>query len=333
MATIKDIAKIAGVSPATVSRVLNNDTGLSVAEDTRKRIFQVAEELDYKTVKERSRNIEKRINLGIIHWYSPKEELGDPYYLSIRKGIEKECYHKKIEITTIFKNDDKYTTNELKDIDGVIAIGKFSKEDIEAFSIYSKNIVFVDFAPEGMIYDSVVSDFRTTVLELLSYLYHQGHRKIGYIGGKEYVGANREVIKDERDLTYYEFVKEKGIFDPECVYLGKFTAESGYELMKKAIRKESLPSAFFLANDSIAIGAMRALYEANINVPNEVSIIAFNDNPTSKYLVPPLSTVKIHTEFMGITAVSLLLERIHDHREIVKKIVIPSELVLRESSK
>lgn len=333
MATIKDIAKKAGVSPATVSRVLNNDIGLSVADDTRKRIFEAAEELDYKTLKERNRNIERRINLGIIHWYSPKEELEDPYYLSIRKGIERECFSRKIEITTIFKNDDKYTTHELKDIDGVIAIGKFSKEDIDNFSVFSKNIVFVDFSPEGMIHDSVVSDFRTTVWQLLSYLYEQGHRKIGYIGGKEYVGRNKEVIKDERDTTYYEFVKEKGIFDIEQVYLGKFTAESGYQLMKKAIEKGSLPSAFFLANDSIAIGAMKALYEAGVHVPNDVSIIGFNDNPTSKYLMPPLSTVRIHTEFMGITAVGLLLERIHQNREIVKKVTIPSELILRESSR
>ncbi|MBS3994743.1 MAG: LacI family DNA-binding transcriptional regulator [Alkaliphilus sp.] len=333
MATIKDIAKIAAVSSATVSRVLNNDIALSVGEETRRRIFQVAEKLDYKIPKKRNRNIEKRINLGIIHWYSPKEELEDPYYLSIRKGIEKECYNKKIEITTIFKNDEKYTTNELKDIDGIIAIGKFSKEDIETFAIYYKNIVFVDFDPEGMIYDSVVSDFRTTVAALLTYLYDKGHRKIGFIGGKEYVGRNKEVIKDERDVTYYDFVKEKGIYDAECVYLGKFTAESGYELMKKAIEKGPIPSAFFLANDSIAIGAMKALHEANINVPKDVNIIAFNDNPTSKYLMPPLSTVKIHTEFMGVTAVGLLIERINENREIVKKVIIPSELILRESSK
>ena len=83
----------------------------------------------------------------------------------------------------------------------------------------------------------------------------------------------------------------------------------------------------------MAIGAIQALYEANINVPNDISIVSFNDIPTSKYLVPSLSTVKVYTEFMGVTSVQLLLERINEGREIPKKVIIPSELTIRESCK
>ncbi|MEW9124839.1 MAG: LacI family DNA-binding transcriptional regulator [Thermotaleaceae bacterium] len=333
MAKIKDIAKEAGVSPATVSRVLNYDPNLSVTDETRKRVFEVAEALDYKTRKEKKRSGDKRIKLGIIHWYSPKEELADPYYLSIRKGIEKECYTKKIEIVTIFKNHDQYSTNELYGLDGLIAMGKFGEEDIEEFSVYSKNIVFVDFSPNEKKYDAVISEFKTPVLELLEFFYGQGHRRIGYIGGREYVGRSRkELIQDKREITYCEFMKEKDIYDEDHIYLEKYTAESGYALMKKAIEKGNLPGAFFLASDTMAIGAMKALYESNIQVSKDVSIIGFNDMPTSKYLVPPLSTVKIHTEFMGSTAVGLLLERIIEKRQICKKVVIPAELILRESS-
>lgn len=335
MATIKDIANIAGVSSATVSRVLNYDTSLSVADDTKKRIFEVAEELDYKTRKERNKNkkYNKRGKIGIIHWYSQTQELEDPYYLSIRMGIEKECFNKQIEIITIFKGDNKQTKNQLNNLDGVISIGKFSKAEVDEFSNYSKNIVFVDFSPNERLYDSIVINFRKAVLELLEYLLNLGHKKIGYIGGREYIGENRELIEDEREITYFEFMKNRKIYDENYVYLGRFTAEDGYSLMKKAIEDGNLPTAFFIASDSMAIGAIKALHEANINVPNDVSIIGFDDIPTSKYIAPPLSTVKIYTEFMGVTAVGLINERINENREISKKVVIPTELIIRESCK
>ncbi|QGU94353.1 LacI family DNA-binding transcriptional regulator [Clostridium bovifaecis] len=332
MATIKDIAKLAEVSPATVSRILNKDTSLSVSENTRKRVFEAAEELDYIPVKRRNKGIYTSIKIGVIHWYSQKEELGDPYYVSITNGIEKECFNKKIEVITIFKNDDTFITNELNDLDGVIAIGKFSKEDVEEFSVYSPIIIFVDSSPNEKKYDSVVIDFKKAMREVLEYLLEQGHNSIGFIGGREYVGQKRELIEDEREVTYREFMKNKGIYNRRNMYIGRFTPEDGYGLMKEAVEKGNLPTAFFIASDSMAIGAFSALYEHNISVPKDVSIIGFNDIPTSKYLVPPLSTVKVHTEFMGITAVGLLLERMNDGREISKKVVVPTELIIRESS-
>ncbi len=333
MATIKDIANIAGVSPATVSRVLNYDISLSVTDGTRKKIFEIAEELDYKTRNERrkSKTFNKRGKIGLIHWYSQTQELEDPYYLSIRMGIEKECFNKQLEIITIFKGDIKQANDQLNNLDGVIAIGKFSKTEVDELSNYSKHIVFVDFSPNERLYDSIVINFRKAVLELLEYLLNLGHRKIGYIGGREYIGENRELIEDERETTYIEFVKNKEIYDKKYIYLGRFTAEDGYSLMKKAIKGADLPTAFFIASDSMAIGAIKALHEAGINVPKDVSIIGFDDIPTSKYIVPPLSTVKIHTEFMGITAVGLMDERINQNREISKKVVIPTELIIRKS--
>lgn len=333
MTTIKEIAKTAGVSPATVSRVLNQDSSLNVSEDTRKKIQEVAEELGYKTLRQRTKNIFNRVKIGVIHWYSQNEELGDPYYLLIAMGIEKECFSKNIEMVTVFKNGDRYITSELHNLDGVVAIGKFSKEDVEEFSAYSKNIVFVDFSPDDKKHDAVVVDFRMALQEVMEYLYSRGHQRIGYIGGIEYVGKHRELIEDERLTTYQEFMRKHDKYDESLVHLGRFTSEDGHNLMKAAIEAGSLPTAFFIASDSMAIGAIQALYEANIHVPSDISIISFNDIPTSRFLVPSLSTVKVYTEFMGATAVQLLLERINEGREIPKKVIIPSELVIRESCK
>jgi LacI family transcriptional regulator, galactose operon repressor len=331
MATLKDIAKLAGVSLATVSRVLNHDASLNVADDTRKRIFEVAEELGYQTMRQRNRNLNKRIRIGVVHWYSQKDELGDPYYLSVAKGIENECFSKKIEFAAIFKDGEKYTTGDLDDLDGFIAIGKFSKEDIQEFSMFSKNIVFIDSSPNDKIYDSVVVDIKSATREVLEHMLNHGHRRIGFIGGREYVGKQKEPLEDERERTYRDFTKDKGIYDERNIYIGSFTTEAGYHMMKKAIEKGEIPTVFFVASDSMAMGVIQALYESGLNVPHNVSIVSFNDIHTSKYLIPPLSTVRVYTEFMGVTAVGLLLERIKENREIAKKVILPTELIIRES--
>lgn len=333
MATLKDIAARAGFSLATVSRVLNHDASLNVTDDTRNKIYEVAEELGYQTMRQRSRNLSKRIRIGVIHWYSQKEELGDPYYLSVAKGVEKECFSRKVEFASVFKDGEKYTTGELDDLDGFIAIGKFSNEDIQEFSAFSKNIVFVDSSPNDKVYDSVIVDIRSSTREVLKNMFNSGHRNIGFIGGREHVGKNKTALEDEREKAYRDFTREKDIYNERDIYIGSFTTEGGYDMMKKAVSKGDIPTAFFVASDSMAMGVIQALYESGLKVPQDVGIVSFNDIPTSKYLIPPLSTVRVHTEFMGATAVGLLLERIKDSREIAKKVVIPTELIIRESYK
>lgn len=331
MATIKDIAKLAKVSPSTVSRVLNLDTSLSVGDDTRNRIIAVAEKLSYKTRRQRVVNNYKNIKIGVIHRHTQKEETENPYYLSIARGIERACQGKKIMMVTIFKNEDKYILNDINDYDGVITMGKFGKEDIAEFSICSSNIVAVDYSPDDKLYDSIVIDCSKASLEALDYLYSIGHREIGFIGGHRWVGKNKAPMNDERERSYIKFMQGKGLYNPNHKYVGEFTTEDGYNLMKKAVADGNLPTAFFIASDSMAMGALQALYEANINVPQDVSIIGFNDIPSAKYMVPPLTTVKVYTEFMGSTAVELLLERIVNRRSMPKKIVIHTDIVIRES--
>ncbi|WP_130806385.1 LacI family DNA-binding transcriptional regulator [Senegalia massiliensis] len=331
MATIKDIADIAGVSSATVSRVLNYDKSISVADETRERIFAAAEKLNYKPPKQRKSNTSKKIRIGVIHWYSQKEELEDIYYLSIRKGIEEECSFNNIEVVTVFKNENDYALSEYQNLSGIIPIGKFSLEEVKRFRDFTDNIVFVDYCPDEDMFDSVVVDFKRAVLKVLNFISKKGFKNIGFIGANEYVGERLEPLEDERQKTYVNFMKKKGLYNEENIYIGKFSCEDGYRLMKKAISKGNLPSAFFIASDTIAIGAMRALFEANIRIPQDICIIGVDDIPTAKFLSPPLSTIKIHTELMGSTAVGLLVERIEHNRKIPKKVIIPTKFIRRKS--
>jgi len=332
MATIKDIAQKAGVSPATVSRVLNYDASLSVSDEKRQLILEIAEKLDYRTPRKRkSKGTQKQLRIALIHWYTVQQELEDPYYMSIRIGIEQACMEHKIEILKVY-DPKNYDFNDLHRVDGLIAIGKYDDPQIDQFYEVTKNIVFVDSSPREHLFDSIVIDFEKAVLSVIKTLVKHGHKHIGYIGGREYVGETKTPLGERRELIFREYMDSIGMIDNDEIYVGTFVAESGYQLMKQAIEhSKDLPTAFFIASDSMAIGALRALHEKKIKVPEQVSIIGFNDIATSKYTVPPLATVRVHKEFMGETAVELLIERIIKKREISKKVIIPTEMVHRES--
>lgn len=328
MATIKDIAEKAEVSIATVSRILNFDETISVSEGTKKKIFQIADELNYVTPRKRRNSKQEYKKIGIVHWYSDKEELEDPYYLSIRIGVERKCEEEQIHFTRINKGD-KYDSFEK--FDGIIAIGKFGEMDIEKFDSLTSNIVFVDSSPDENKYDSVVIDFRKAVKSALDYLASLGHKDITYIGGEEYINEGKDKIVDYREETYKDYMKSIGKYDSKNMLLGSFNLADGYRLMKEALLKKKSGRAFFIASDSMALGAYKAVIEAGVNIPKDISIVGFNDISTAKYMTPTLSTVKVYTDFMGETAVELILERLKSGRSICKKVIIPTKLIVRES--
>ena len=326
MVTIKDIANSAGVSIATVSRVLNFDDKLNVTDATKQRIFQVAEELNY--IKKNDKNTKKSIfKVAIANWYTEKEEVLDPYYLSIRLAVEKKCASENIEVVKL----SPLFNIGIKEVDGIIAIGKFGNKELERLRTVSENIVFVDSSPKSDVYDSVVCDLKYATINILNYLEKLGHKNIGFISGIEYINDGKDIFVDRRERTYKEEMRIRGIDCKSNLYIGKFTPQSGYELMKKALEDKNDITAYIVANDSMAIGAYRAISEAGLQVPEDISVISYNDNITSQFIVPPLTTVKIYMEFMGETAVGLIIERLKDEREIAKKIVIPTRLIKRGS--
>ncbi|MFJ5714147.1 LacI family DNA-binding transcriptional regulator [Neobacillus sp. NPDC093127] len=329
MATIKDIAERVGFSIATVSRVLNYDTTLSVSDDTRRKIFQAAEDLSYRKKTERHLSTYK---IAVVYWYTEEEELNDLYYMSIRLGVETECEVHKLPMTKL--SLDRLSTLQGEEIHGIIAIGKFSPKQAEDIRKITENIVFVDCSPDDDHYDSVVSNLEKATINVLDHLVEQGHQNIGFIGGQESYKDHTSDIPDPRQVTFKQYLEDKQLYKESYVYCGEYSVNEGYRLMKQAIsdHKEDLPTAFFAGNDSIAIGCMRALLEENISIPNRVSIIGVNDISISKYVFPPLSTVKVYTELMGKTAVNLLLERLTD-RQVAKKVILSTQLEIRESSK
>jgi LacI family transcriptional regulator len=337
MATIKDIAFKAGVSISTVSRVLNYDETLNASDITKKRIFEIAEELDYVPLRERKSNRDNSTIIAIIQKYSEKQELEDPYFLSIRLAIEKKCRDEHIQFIRIDR-DDKYKI--IEDVEGVIAIGSFENSEVEEFRMISSNIVFLDSSPNDDIYDSVVVNFERAVVNILDYLTYLGHEEIGYIGGNVYINNGKNKIPDFREEAYRKYMKNIGRYNNDYVMLedlphdlGCTNPADGYKLMKKVLSKKDIPSAFFIVSDSMAIGAYKAIIESGLNIPDDISIVGFDDIPAAQYMAPALTTVKVYTKFMGEIALELLLERIRNGREISKKVVIPTKFLIRESCK
>lgn len=327
MATIKDIANKAGVSPATVSRVLNYDASLSVADETKKKVFEAAEELSYRKRPGKRYTGQK---IAVVHWYTEKEELSDLYYLSIRLGIEQRCKQLDIDPDIYFFN--KIADINAAEIEGIIAVGKFSAQQVKELTDINPAVVFVDYSPNEDKYDAVVIDFEKATQKIIDYFISTDHKEIGFIGGLELLKGESEPLHDLREKTFRTYMQEKGLYDERFVYVGSFSVDDGYKLMARAIEElgDDLPTAFFTSSDVMAIGSLRALHEAGVAVPGRVSVIGINDMSISKYVYPSLSTIKVYTEIMGETAVDTLVERL-EGRKIAKKVFISTKLVVRKS--
>ena len=332
MATLKDIADKLGVSITTVSRVLNHDKTLSVSDSLRKKILDRAIKINYKTPRNRPRlQTNSKYKIAIVNWYNAAEEIDDPYYMQIRRGIQHLALKSSTDTVLFYKNDIKSIEGNSTVFDGIICIGKFTSEQVDVLRRVSKNIVFVDSSPDEDLYDSIVIDFNHAVKSVLSTLITKKYKKIGYIGGVEYIGGNIR-LGERRELVFWDYLFQRNMLLTKFIHVGSFTSKSGYLLMKEALSKKEIAEVYFCANDSIALGALRAINEVGLSVPKDVGIVGFNDNPTSSYTSPPLTTVHVHTEFMGEQSLRSLVEKIEGRILPVKKI-IPTKIIIRETLK
>lgn len=328
MATIKDIAKKANVSAATVSRILNQDDTLSVTEQTRENVLKVAQQLNY--IKKRTPN--QSISIGIFQWYSLFQELEDPYYQTIRIGIENYCASRQIEVVRTFQSDSNYM-EALKGVNALICIGKFNEQQISSFESITKNIIFVDMKTSKIHCNTIVLDFRQAVIDAMDYLTNLGHTHIAYLGGKEYL-EDGNVYFEERKETFINYCKNHNIIYEPYILEKEFSAESGYEMMLELIKKNRLPTAVFAASDPIAIGAMRALYENGYKIPEDISVMGFDDINVASFSNPPLTTIHAPTEFMGEYAahyMTLLSKDVSIEFQTPVRLTLPCSLSIRNS--
>lgn len=343
MVTIKEIAKAAGVSAATVSRVLNYDPTLSISPAKRQAVVETAEALNYETPRNRNRSnpllptSASLSRLVIVHFLESSEELADPYYIGVRLGIENRCKGMKTEIVKVYHSDQLPDPVILQGASGVIVIGKHSPREIDWLQDNCRNLVFADFNPKRDDLDCVYSDLNVATRRLLDQVAAEGYQRIAFIGSYENIDGRSEPHGETRCRAYIDWHKEQGRFAPERLVLGNICdtgqnlrLETGYMLAKQLLAQSHLPDLVVTANDNMAIGAYRAFQEVGLTVPDDIAVVSFNDIPVSQFLNPPLSTVRIRSESIGETAVDLLVERLSG-RDYAKRVIIPTRMIWRQS--
>jgi LacI family transcriptional regulator len=341
LVTVKGIAEKLGLSSATVSRTLHNDNTLVITPETRLRILRMAEEMGYvkkkpkKTQVKNMRQNEK--NIVVFHNRQIfRHQIDSSYYFAVRTGIEDACQKYgirygfvDIDLLDEFRDQDKS--------DGAIIVGNYHetfykalKEKLKSLPIVSIGII--SYYPEFI--DHVTHSNFEAVKLALDYLFKNGHTKIGYLGVEEAPGTE---LFGSRKRHFLTIMKEAGGYNPDWVFetdRGINRVDQGYQLMKIWInQKRPLPTAIFCANDPIALGAIRALLEANIPVPEKISIIGHDGSFPTQYSFPALTSVDVHPYQLGIEGVNLLRERIIEGRKIAKTVFLHPELVIRESVK
>lgn len=333
MPTIRDIALKANVSPATVSRVLNGDPTINVTAKTKRRIFEVAEDLAYTKHMRQKNHTKHQFRVAIYHWYTIEQEINDPYFISIRIGVQRACRELGILFDVIYRDDRSSDPFLEHAYDGVIMIGSFTKETQTYIADRFACVVYANSEDDDGKCDSVRVDFRALTREVLHLLFKRGHKKIAYIGGRERISSEPNKTPDPRELEYIEVMHQKKIYYGPYVKVGEYSSHSGYELANQLIMNNegNQPTAIFCGNDSISLGVSKAIQEKNFKIPTDIAIFGVNDIPTLQYTSPSLSSVKVHTEFMGELALKLLNERMKKERSLKLSVNVPYELVLRES--
>lgn len=331
MATIREVAKKAGVSITTVSRILNNDDSFNVSKITKEKVLKVIKQLNYERKKNKNRISQS--NISVIKCFDEKIENEDPYFVSLKINLEN-MLKKKVSKVKFFDLEEiekliKY--NEISNFsltDAVIFIGETSKEKLKFFKSLNENIICVDIYDTDNITDYIKFDMRNSVEIVLNYIFKLNHKKIGLLVGRNKVVKN---LVDFREKYFKEIMVKNGLYREEYLQIGDFSMESGYIMMKEILKLEDRPTAVFCGNDSIAMGAYKAIRENKLKIPEDISIIGFNDLKLSQYSIPPLTTIKIDTKLIAQETVNSLIELLEGKRDYHKKVFLPIELIERES--
>ena len=335
MANIRDVARRAGVSPATVSRILNDNQVYKTRDETRERVLRAVTELGYQAPVRRRPQADVSGNcafsVGVL-LATTRGKYSDPYYLSILSGIESELAKLGGTVSLIQTEqelEDQAVLNRLLSagLSGLVMMRPLSEPLFERLHSLIPHIVGIDTG--HMPIDNVEYDHLRVSRMAVEYLYKKGHRQIGYIGGSP---GSLPMKRSRRFRSYLETMADLGLeVRPEWIIDCGWDDRKCVALVEKTSREYGLPTAFYAASDLMAMAALRALYQLGIRVPEQVAVIGMSNIEMSRYANPPLTTIDVPAEEMGITAARAIAARIRGDRTLPKRILLPSRLVERDS--
>lgn len=314
MAKLQDVAKLSGVSIASVSRILNEDATFKTTQTTKDKVFQAAKELNYTLNVRNKKNLNKtpKYTFGLIQMYNPEMLTQDPYYSIIESSIELLQVDYGFTISKIVNNQDSTFFNPSQaELDGIFAIGEFSTREILAIKEICTNIVFVDSAPSSEHY-GVTPNFHRGICESINCFLENGHKKIGFIGEEYILGGQNCCTYESRRIYFESCLRPINLYNPDYMIFTKTNISSGYEDTKAFLENNNdVPTAFFVSSDSCATGVIRAIIEAGYKIPQDISLIAFNNTILSESALVPLTSVAVSSNEMASIAVKNMIELIN----------------------
>lgn len=325
--TIKDLARLANVSHTTVSRALNNSPFIN--EETKKKILDLAKEFNYvPNYSAKSLVLQKSYNIGL-------------FFSTIAQGTSPSFFHKAVVgVNSVIKDkynilvrgiDDFSDFNMInnKVFDGIIVMSQSDSDNAFIYDVLQKKIPMVvlnrEIAEKSVI--NILTADKKGAYAAVIYLIENGHRDIAIIEGKK--GFKSTIDRKE---GYLEALLERQIeIRKEYMISSNYDTESGYDCMKKLLTLPNVPTAVFCSNDDMAVGAMKAILETGLRIPEDISIVGFDNSEFCKYVTPTLTTVKKPVKEVSMLGAEKLLKILEEGNIEGEKIYIPTELIIRQS--
>lgn len=328
--SVKEIAKAAGVSTATVSRVLNGSD--KVRESTAKKVMKVVDEMNYRMNHVARRMKVKQTDSLVIGLMIT--DIDNPFFSSVAKGVEDVA--SKNKLVTMICNTNENPEKEMfflnamlsEKVSGAIIVP--TTGNLDFFQELVKDgfpMVMVDRKPKGLKIDSVSLNNRKGGYEAVKKLIENGHRRIGIVAGIKGLSNTEDRLEG-----YIEALKESGIeIKDELIVYGDYIEEGGRKAITEFMSLKNPPTAVFSSNNLMTLGCIKELYRRKLSIPDDIAIIGFDDSTWAEALIPPLTTVKQPGYELGVNAAELLIKRLRNGDSNRIDVVLNPELVIRES--
>jgi len=329
MATIREVAKQAGVAPITVSRVLNNSGYFS--QEIKDRVQAAADDLHYVPNQlARSLRSNRTQTLALV-----LSDVTNPFWTTVARGVEDAASRQGFTVFLCNTDENEAKQAEYlsvllrKRVDGILLVpARSTPEPVKMIQKQAIQVVVMDRRVPGADVDIVRCSSTQGAYDLVTHLLEQGHRHITMLSGPADVATAHERVAGCRQ-AFAAFPVPAATLS---VLEGEFTVESGYAMAQQAIAQTTRPTALFAANNFIAIGALKALRELGVRVPEDICVVGFDDLPVSLVVEPFLTVVAQPAYEMGRRATEVLLQRIANPAATpYQEVLLPTQLIIRQS--
>lgn len=331
--TLKDVAALSGVSPSTVSRVCKNHP--SISRETKEKVRKAIEELGYEPNFQSPDMEQKNKTIGIILLPSPKESFENAFHLEIIRGISQFCNQHNYMSTIITGEDDNEILNAIRNlikaeqVDGFIVTYSKQNDPIIDY-LYNEGLLYVvigkayNFANQTIYVDN---DNVLATQEATEYLIRLGHENIAYLGSD----SNFIFSSDRKSGYQLALINNKIPIDVENIVELPFIPEENTRAVYKLLSKKNRPTAILVSDDIFAVALERVCIEIGLSIPNDLSIISFNNSLFARLTSPSLTSIDINSIQLGIEAASQVINHIENPNLLATKIIVPHKLIERHS--